>query len=257
MAFTDTYDQILNRILTDYQNQDPAADISQGSLLFLRAAALASALWGLNRDGSYVDSQRFGDTCDEETLDHYIALRLPVVVGETFAAKRSRVLDDIRHPPAGGNRYDYARWAKESSIQVAGAWCVPGGQGPGTTDVIILADVAATGSEIPTIELRALVRAYIVDICPTGVRFVRVLAPEVLLQNITATRQNSDYPAAYAVTEITNYLAGFVPGQQLYRDQIRILALGGGEGGADITTPLVDVVPTPYQMIRPGGVNVA
>ncbi len=256
MAFSDSFDTILNRILTDYQNQDPTADISRGSLLFIKSAALASVIWSLNQDGGYVDAQRFADTCDEETLDHYIALRLPVVVGETVNAKRIRVLSDIRTPPAGGNKYDYPRWALEASPLVVAAWCVPLGQGPGTVDVIILADAVATGNEIPTNDLLATVRAYIVDICPADVKFLRLLAPEVITKNVTIVRQGSDYAAAGAIVDITNYLAAFVPGQILYQDQLKGLALGGGNGTAPVTLPVSDVVPTAYQMIRPGTINV-
>ena len=257
MAFTDSYDVILNRILTDYQNQDPTADVSQGSLIFIKSAALASVVWGLDQDGAYVDAQRFADTCDEETLDHYIAVRrLPVVSGELLAAKRARVLDDIQHPPAGGNKYDYVRWAKEASAQVKNAWCVPCGQGPGTVDMIILADSVATGSEIPTSDLCALVRAYIVDICPNDVKFLRVLPPQVLTQDVTVARVAAAYPAAAATADVTAYLSGMEPGGELYVDQLKLLALGGASGGAPVTVPAADVIPTAYQMIRPGAINV-
>ena len=256
MAFTDSFETILNRLLTAYQNQDPAADISKGSLLFIRATALASIVWGLNKSGAYVDSQRSAISADEETLDHYIALRLVPLPSETLASKRARVIDDIRHPPAGGNKYDYPKWAKAASPLVTAAWCVPMGQGPGTVDIIILADVTETGSEIPTNELLAIVRDYIVDICPDQVQFLRVLAPEVLTENITIDRQLAEYPAASATIDVTNYLAGFIPGQPLYQDQLKNISLGGGDGKAPITTPADDVIPTAWQMIRPGVINV-
>lgn len=255
MALNDSFETILNRILTDYRNQDNTIDTAKGSLPFINAAALASAIWGLNKDGLYVDAQRFADTCDEETLDHYITLRLPVILSETLADKRARVLSDIRTPPAGGNQYDYRRWAKEASADVAEAWCVPLGQGPGTVDVVILAAVS-TGSEIPLDALLATVRAYIVDICPSDVKYLRVLAPQVITENVTIVRQGSDYPASSAITDITNYLASFIPGQPLYRDQLKGNALGGGDGAAPVTLPAGDVTPTPYQMIRPGIINV-
>ena len=257
MAFNDSFEQILARILADHLNQDPTTDVSIGSPVFIRSAALAAALWGLNQDGSYVDAQRFADTCDEETLDHYIAVRgLQVIVGESKASKKARVLDDIRHPPAGGNQYDYPRWAKEASLLVVNAWCVPLGQGPGTVDIVIQADAAATGSEIATDELCATVRAYIVDICPTDVKFLRVLPLVVITQAVTIARVDADYPAASAAIDITGYMNAMEPGATLYGDQLKTLALGGGNGAAPVTTPVGDVATTAYQTIRPGVINV-
>ncbi len=257
MAFTDTYDDILNRILTDYQNQDPTADVSQGSLIFIKSAALASVIWGIDQDGAYVDAQRFADTADSDTLDHYIAVRgLPVVANETLAAKTARVIFDIQQPPAGGNAYDYVRWALAASPLVVNAWCVPLGQGPGTIDLIILADVVATGSEIPTSDLCALVRASIVNICPGDVKYLRVLAPLVVTQAVIINRVNAIYPAASAISDVTSSMAAMVPGATLYVDQLKMLALGGGAGSAPVTTPAADVPTTAYQMIRPGVINV-
>jgi uncharacterized phage protein gp47/JayE len=257
MAFKKSFNNILTDLLTSYQNQMPDIDISKGSPVYIKSAALASALWGLYNEGEYVDLQRFADSCDRETLEHYIAIRgMSFIPAETDAALRARVLDDIRHPPAGGNKYDYIRWAKEASPLVKNAWCVPSGQGAGTIDVIVLADAAATGSEIPTSDLLAAVRAYIVDICPADVRFLRVLAAELIVQAVTIARIGSDYVAASAIADITAYLAGMEPGISLYRDQLKLLALGGGPGSAPVTTPAADVIPTAYQMLRPGVIDV-
>jgi uncharacterized phage protein gp47/JayE len=257
MAFNDSFDTILNRILTDYLNQDPTTDVSQGGPVFIKSAALASALWGLEQDVAYVDAQRFADTCDEETLDHYIAVRgLLVVTGESKAAKKVRVLADIRQPPAGGNQYDYPRWAKEASPLVKGAWCVPLGQGPGTVDVVLQADSIATGTEIPTPDLCALVRAYIVDLCPGDVKYLRVLPLQLILQPVSIARIGADYPAANAVVDVTSYMAAMAPGAPLYLDQLKTLALGGGAGSAPVLLPAADVPATAYQAIRPGGIDV-
>jgi uncharacterized phage protein gp47/JayE len=257
MAFTDSFDAILARILLDHQGQDPTVDISKGSVVFIKSASLASAIWGLNQDGAYVDAQRFADSCDEDTLDHYIVQRgMQVVPGEAKAAKRIRVQYDIRFPPAGGNRYDYIRWAKEASPLVKTAWCVPRGQGPGTVDVIILADAAQAGSEIPSAALVATVLAYITNLIPETVQFLRVLAPEVVTQAVTIARISADYPVASAIIDVTAYMASMEPGMMLYQDQLKLLGLGGGAGAAPVTVPAADVPTTPYQMIRPGAINV-
>lgn len=44
-----------------------------------------------------------------------------------------------QHPPCGGNRYDYERWARECA-GVTRAWCQPTWQGPGTVGVTFVMD---------------------------------------------------------------------------------------------------------------------
>jgi uncharacterized phage protein gp47/JayE len=252
-----SFDQILNRLLTDYANQFPGVDISKGSLIYMKAAAQASALWGLYKEVDYQARQIFPDTADRENLEHHATVRgLPLITGETDGELLARLLDFIRRPPAGGNKYDYARWAKEIA-GVRNAWPVSCGQGPGTVDLVIISDIELTGSEIPASELLAEVRAHIVDICPADVKYLRVLAPEIIVQDVAITRVGAVYPAASAQEDITAYLTGFLPGQALYLGQLTNLALGGGEGDAFATTPSASVLPTGYQMIRPGGVHVA
>lgn len=257
MAFEKSFDDILNGLLGDHVNQDPAADISKGSLIYMKCAAKASALWGLYKEVGYVERQLFPDDSDREHLEHHATVRgLPLIAGETDVELLARLLDHIRRPPAGGNKYDYARWAKEIA-GVSEAWPVFGGQGPGTVDLVIMSDVELTGSEIPSVELLAEVRAHLVDICPGDVKYLRVLAPEVLLQNVTITRVGAVYPAAFAESDIAAYLEAFLPGQALYVGQLTSLALGGDDGDATPVVPAASVIPTGYQMLRPGVISVA
>lgn len=257
MAFQKSFNDILNGLLADHVNQDPASDIAKGGLIFMKSAAQASALWGLYKQLEYEARQIFPDSSDRENLEHHVTVRgLPLIVGETDVELLARLLDHIRRPPAGGNKYDYVRWAKEIA-GVLQAWPVSGGQGPGTVDVVILADAELTGSEIPTAELLAQVRARIVDICPNDVKYLRVLAPEVLLQDVTIARIGALYPSAYAEADITAYLQSFLPGQALYLGQLTSLALGGDAGDATPTLPAASVAPTGYQMLRPGVIDVA
>lgn len=44
-----------------------------------------------------------------------------------------------QHPPCGGNKYDYERWARECA-GVTRAWCLPTWQGPGTVGVAFVMD---------------------------------------------------------------------------------------------------------------------
>lgn len=150
MSFQKDFDELLNNILTNYQNQLPQADISQGSLIFIKSACIASALWGLYKYQDWISKQLFPDTADTENLDHHAWVQgLSRTYNETDGAYLARLLDDIRRPPAGGNQYDYIKWAL-SIDNVAAAYCFPLAQGLGSVDVVILANEANTGSEVPS-----------------------------------------------------------------------------------------------------------
>jgi uncharacterized phage protein gp47/JayE len=154
MNFEKDFDTLFQDILIDWQNQFPAADLSKGSLIFMKSACLASALWGLYKYQEWISRQIFPDTADTANLEHHAWVRgVSRTAGETDAAYLARLLDYIRRPPAGGNKYDYVKWAKEIS-GVAKAYCIPIGQGLGTVDVIILADQNTIGDEVPSSSAR-------------------------------------------------------------------------------------------------------
>ncbi|TWJ11168.1 baseplate J/gp47 family protein [Geobacter argillaceus] len=151
MPFTvPTYDELLNAILTDYINQFPGADSSKGSLIYVKSAAIASAFWGLYQHQRWIADQIFPDTAATENLEHHAWIRgITRKSGESDSALVARLLDYIRRPPAGGNKYDYVKWAM-AITNVKAAYCIPSGQGVGSVDVVIVADAVATGSEIPS-----------------------------------------------------------------------------------------------------------
>lgn len=150
MSLSKDFDTLLNEILTDYRNQFPGIDTTRGSLVFIKSACLASALWGVYRAIEYQSRQIFPDTAGALNLEHHAWVRgLSRRSGETDAELLARLLSLIRRPPAGGNKNDYEQWAL-SIAGVAAAFCFPLAQGPGTVDVVILADADTTGSEIPS-----------------------------------------------------------------------------------------------------------
>lgn len=255
MPFQKTFDELLNAILADYRNQFPEADTSKGSLIFIRASALASNLWGLHQHQQWIANQAFPDTADIEALEHHAWLRgVTRKAGETPAALLSRLLDYLRRPPAGGNKYDYVKWALEITNVIA-AYCIPLGQGPGTTDVVIVADKTTTGSDIPTQALLDEVKSHIEDLRPVTAKYTRVLPPTILTQDVTisATGLNANKPQIIA--DIAAYLGSFIPGQTLYRSQLVNIALINGADDAVVNLPAANVVPTTTQMIRPGVIS--
>lgn len=151
MPFTiPTFDEILNSILTDYRNQ--AGSVSAETAI--RSACLASAIWGAYKYQEYLSRQPFPDTADTENLDHHGSVQgLARIAGETDAEYLGRILDDIRNPSAGGNQYDYRQWA-EAIAGTAAAHVFPLAQGDGTVDVVVVADLDVTGSELPSASMR-------------------------------------------------------------------------------------------------------
>lgn len=252
-----TYDELLNTILTDYVNQFPGVDISKGSLVYVKSAAHASALWGLYRHQEYISNQMFPDTSDTASLEHHAYVRgLARKPGESDADLLSRLLDYIRRPPAGGNKYDYIKW----SLEVAGvksAYCFPLANGLGTVDVVIAADPVLTGSVIPDADLLAEVKAYIDDVRSVTAWGVRILAPEILTVNVSVTAIGAGANRPQTVADITAYLNTFQPGQVLYLAQLVNLAIVNGADNAITTAPAYTITPVNYQMIRPGAVYVA
>lgn len=150
MSFQKDFDALFHELMTDWQNQFPDADLSRGSLIWMKSACLASALWGLYKYQGWISAQIFPDSADAGQLEHHAWVHgMSRNAGEADTALLARLLAHLRRPPAGGNKYDYEKWAASVDC-VARAWCIPEGQGLGTVDVLILADAALTGSEIPS-----------------------------------------------------------------------------------------------------------
>lgn len=253
MAFQKSFDELLNGLLTDYHNQFPDADLSQGSLLFIKSACLASALWGLYQHQEYVARQIFPDTADVAHLEHHAALRgLTRTATDTDAELLARLLDYLRRPPAGGNQYDYIKWALEVD-GVNRAYCLPLHRGDGTVDVLIMAD-PVTGSEIPQQTLLDQVAAHIETVRPVTAN-VQVRAPVISMVSVTLRTTGTARQASIAEA-LTAYLNAMEPGQTLYRSQLIALALAGGAADATLDTPAGDVIAAEDTYFRPHVITV-
>ena len=399
MNFQKEFDELLAGILTDYRNQFPEADCSQGSLIFIKSACLASALWGLYRYQEWISKQIFPDTADTEALEHHAWIRgLSRTYGETDGAYLARLLEYIRRPPAGGNKFDYVKWALEVD-NVARSWCFPIAQGLGTVDVVILANALTTGNEIPSSSARiginttattgklvdsaatfttahavaagdivenplretrthvtvvdsatqltladdlfkfvnepyiihshtgvnttattgklidtgaaftdagytvrkgdavenvsdsrettvtsvdsatqltlaedifpatgktyvirglvAEVKKHIDPLRPVTASKVSIIAPTTTTQAVTMTVAGGGLDLAAIVADISTYIQTLIPGQTLFVSKLVQLAMDAGADNTAVTTPAADVVPTAYQMIRPGVISVS
>jgi uncharacterized phage protein gp47/JayE len=254
MNFEKDFDTLLNAILTDYRNQIPDVDLSQGSLVFIKNACLASAQWGIYKHQDWVAQQIFPDTADTVNLEHHCWTRgISRRAGETDAELLARLLDFIRHPPGGGNKYDYERWALEVD-GVKAAWCAPMYFGTGTVAVVIL---ASGDDEIPTQTLLDAVKAHIDLLRPAGSKQFYALAPALNTLNVTMTVTGSSVNRAAIAADIAAYMNSLIPGEALYRTRLISIAFEtAGVTNVTMSVPTADVEPLFNQLVRPGVISV-
>lgn len=252
--FLKGFDTILNEILVDYRAQFPDADTSKGSLIFLKSACQASALWGAYRYQEWISDQIFPDTADSENMEHHAWIQgILRRAGETDAQLLARDLDDRRRPPAGGNQYDYEKWALEVD-GVKEAYSIPMGQGPGSVDVVIVAD---NDTGVPDTALLADVFAHIDDLRPAGMRYLRVLAPVDAPTDVTVA-YSGDAQISDVEADIEAWLSRQPPGQELVLAQLSSSLVSGNDlDDLVISEPAANVTVTGYQRITPGVINVS
>lgn len=251
--FLRDFDTIFNAMLTDYQNLFPEADITQGSLIFIKSACLSSALWGICKAVAWASDQIFPDTADTENLAHHGWIyNLSKGATETDAEFLARVLSYIRTPPAGGNQFDYERWAMEVT-GVKAAYCIPIPQGAGTVDVLILAD---DEDEVPDQTLLDAVYDYIDAKRPVTAHTMRVMAPTITTQDVTMTL-TGDVDNAMVAADVSAHIASLTPGDVLYRSKLFAISIQDGATNAVITSPSADVTPATNEILRPGIITVS
>lgn len=258
--FLKDFDTIFNEILVDYRGQEPDTDTAKGSLVFLKSACLASALWGAYRHQEWISDQIFPDDADPANMEHHAWIQGVLRrVGETDDQLLARDLDDRRRPPAGGNKYDYVKWAKEAKggdgeRLVKEAYCIPLGQGPGSVDLVIIAN-NETG--VPDSALLDKVKTYIEDKRPAGMRYLRVLAPEDVPADVTV-KYAGDVDTTVIEADIASYIAQHVPGQEFVLALLnKALVAGNNLTDLMITAPAANVAATAYQRITRGTISAA
>ncbi|MGC8341859.1 baseplate J/gp47 family protein [Pantoea ananatis] len=136
---------------------------------------------------------------------------------ETDAALLERLLDVIRRPPAGGNKYDYRRWAL-SVDGVTAAYVYPLRRGLGTVDVVI-----TSAGGMPSAAIIAACQAYIDDQRPVTAKDTIVLAPTFRKVDITASISVSgitfDAGKASTINDLTTFINNLEPGEPFIKSQ--------------------------------------
>ena len=154
----------------------------------------------------------------------------------------ARLLELIRRPPAGGNKYDYRRWAMEVA-GVSAAYVYPLRRGLGTVDVVI-----TSAGDLPSAATIAAVQAYIDDLRPVTARDCLVLAPTPRHYDVTVAVQLSGLTLEAAQAQIDaalrSYDASVAPAEIAIRSRIEAIVSGiPGVVDRTVTQPAANVVP--------------
>jgi baseplate J-like protein len=143
------------------------------------------------------------------------------VVGATNAESDSslleRLLNKIRRPAAGGNKYDYKDWALEVD-GVEQAYVYPLRRGLGTVDIAITAD-----NGVPSDDTVRRAQEYIDQERPVTAKESKVVKPDVTKVNFNIQVKISDVALNDIKTAINNalrdYFNGLIPGDDLIVSQ--------------------------------------
>ncbi|EQB2066977.1 TPA: baseplate J/gp47 family protein [Yersinia enterocolitica] len=172
----------------------------------------------------------------------------------------ARLLDIIRRPPAGGNKYDYKRWALEVT-GVTAAFVYPLRRGLGTVDIVI---TSADG--LPSQAIIDDTQLHIDDVRPVTAKSSLVMAPTIktfdIEVNVTLSGITFDVAEALIKETLNNYINRLMPGESFIRSQAEMLvSLITGVTDRQIISPINNVIPqvdgTVVEWLRIGTITVA
>ncbi|HDM8342287.1 TPA: baseplate J/gp47 family protein [Yersinia enterocolitica] len=154
----------------------------------------------------------------------------------------ARLLDIIRRPPAGGNKYDYKRWALEVT-GVTAAFVYPLRRGFGTVDIVI---TSADG--LPSEAIITATQAHIDDVRPVTAKSSLVMAPTIktfdMEVKVTLSGITFDVAEALIKETLNNYINRLMPGESFIRSQAEMLvSLITGVTDRQIISPINNVIP--------------
>ncbi|WP_175948771.1 baseplate J/gp47 family protein [Burkholderia pyrrocinia] len=179
---------------------------------------------------------------------------------ETDAELLARLLDVIRRPPAGGNKWDFRRWAMNVD-GVSAAYVYPLRRGLGTCDVVI----TASGG-LPSASTIAAVQAAIDGQRPVTAKNCLVLAPTIVTVDHVV---QVAYPGGTAVGAkaaiqpgIAAYFAALDPGAAYVKSRVEgIITDTAGITDRSVLTPTGNLTPevdaTVVQWFQMGNLSVS
>ena len=271
--FLKDFDSLLDQILVDYSNQDSAPDTTAGSITYIKAACLASMLWGLYRYQDYLAKQIFLDTADTDNLNHHgYILGITRDTDESDSDYVARLLAFIQQPPAGGNKKDYADWAKDTPgvtgvgftgiayVESATVITPREGLSPGNIAITIVPDnefiLGATGMQ----DLVDSCYEYVDAQRPVTANQLTVQQPTTVWINphISVTAATGDtLDKDTMLSDILAFMNEMLPGDPLYRSKLESICIQDGAIAASVTYPGADVTTTTAQIIRAVTANIS
>lgn len=161
---------------------------------------------------------------------------------ETHTELLARLLEIIRRPPAGGNKYDFRRWAMEVP-GVTNAFAYPLRRGLGTIDVAVI-----SGSGLPSEDILQAVRDHIEDVRPVAGKSTVIFAPTERFVDLSVKVALKGLTLAEAEVNIGDVLQGqfgvLSPGETWIRSQAEALISNiAGVTDRQILAPGANVVP--------------
>jgi uncharacterized phage protein gp47/JayE len=178
---------------------------------------------------------------------------------ETPAQLLARLLQRIRQPAAGGNKYDYYQWAMEVP-GVTAAYVYPLRRGLGTVDVVV-----TTNGGLPSNETVSAVQAWIDDQRPVTAKNALVVKPTIKTYDVVTAIDRDGVTLDAATADIKAGLAAYdaaiAPGATAILSRIEgIVTDVSGVDDRSVTAPAANVVPvvdaTKIEWCRLGNVTV-
>ena len=176
---------------------------------------------------------------------------------ETSAELLARLLDLIQQPPAGGNQYDFRRWAM-SVPGVTAAYVYPLRRGLGTVDIVI----TASGG-LPSADTIAACQAYIDSVRPVTAKNALVLAPQIVTidHDVNIAGLSLVVGTPLIQTALATYFATLVPGSTYVLSKAEgAVSDIAGITDSEFVSPTANVVPevdaNAIQWLQLGNLNV-
>jgi uncharacterized phage protein gp47/JayE len=159
---------------------------------------------------------------------------------ETPQELLARLLDLIRNPPAGGNQYDFRRWAMSVS-GVTAAYVYPLRRGLGTVDIVI-----TSSGGLPSANTISAVQQYIDSVRPVTAKNALVLAPTIVPidHNVNISGLTIAVGEPLILSGLQAYFAGLAPGDTYIKSKAEAI-VSDIEGITDrqIVAPPANVIP--------------
>lgn len=178
---------------------------------------------------------------------------------ESDAELLTRLLEIIRRPPAGGNKYDYKRWALEVA-GVSAAYVYPLRRGPGTVDIVI-----TSAGGLPSQEVIDRAQSHIDEVRPVTAKNTMVITPTIVTFDVSVQVSLEGLTLADATTQIIASLqdedSRREPAVPFIRSQAgTLISLIPGVTDREFIAPAANIVPVvneeKVEWLRLGNVEV-